>query len=148
MALEHHKQPMAEPLLEQPFIEPPPEDSKGAWLSPLKILGFAFLTFNSAMGVSSWNRGFGTVSFVAFFYLDLVTLFYCLPIYQMTPPGSPRQENFKVAMWLLTTMLTISCFQLLDLFWFLSIGTTENSDGSFHQGLHDYSILKESCRPC
>ncbi|CAO2037684.1 unnamed protein product [Urochloa humidicola] len=98
MALEHHKEPMAEPLLEQPLIEPVLEDSKGAWLSPLKIFGFAFLSFNSAMAVSSWNRGFGAVSIVAFFYLDLVTLFCCLPMYQMMPPGSPRQDNLKVAM--------------------------------------------------
>lgn len=120
MASEQQKPPMAEPLL-----EPAPEDSKGAWLSPLKILGFAFLTFNSVMAVSSWNRGFGAVSFVAFSYLDLVTLFYCLRMYQMMPPGSPHRENLKVAMWLLTSMLTIAFFQLLE-FWFLSIGATEN----------------------
>ncbi|CAN6277977.1 unnamed protein product [Urochloa humidicola] len=124
MASEQHKQPMAE----QPLIKRAPEGSKGAWLSPLKIFGFAFLIFNSVMAVSSWNRGFGAVSFVAFFYLDLVTLFYWLRMYQMMLPGSPRRENLKVAMWLLTTMLTIAFFQLLD-FWFLSIGTAENSDG-------------------
>ena len=52
---------MAETLLEQgqPLIQPPPEDSnKGeAWPpSPLTIVGFAFLTFNSAMAVSVAQR--------------------------------------------------------------------------------------------
>jgi len=131
MASEQQKTSMAETLLEQgqPLIQPPPEDSNkgGAWPpSPLTIVGFAFLTFNSAMAVSSWRSGFGAVSFVAFSYLDLAMLFYCLRMYHKIPPGSPLRERLKVAMWLLTTTLTIAFFQLLE-FWFQSMGTAENS---------------------
>lgn len=123
MASEQQKTSMAETLLEhgrRPLIQPSPEeDSKGgAWPSPLTIVGFAFLTFNSAMAVSSWRSGFGAISFVAFSYLDLVMLFYCMSMYQRTPPGSPQlRERLKMAMYLLTTMLTIAFFQLLE-FWF------------------------------
>ena len=133
-ASEKHKPSMAEALLgqRQPLIQPSPEDSKqgGAWPSLSTIVGFAFLTFNSAMAVSSWRSGFGAVSFVAFSYLDLAMLFYCLRMYHKIPPGSPLRERLKVAMWLLTTMLTIAFFQLLE-FWFQSMGTAENSTTNF-----------------
>ena len=122
-ASEKHKPSMAEALLgqRQPLIQPSPEDSKqgGAWPSLSTIVGFAFLTFNSAMAVSSWrSSGFGAVCFAAFSYLDVAMLFYCLRMYQKIPPGSsPLRERLKMAMWLLATMLTIAFFQLLE-FWF------------------------------
>ncbi|KAJ1278537.1 hypothetical protein BS78_04G087300 [Paspalum vaginatum] len=58
--------------------------------------------------------------------MDLVMLFYCLRHYRRTPPGSPWRELLKISVWLLTTMLTIAVFQLLEL-WFLTTGQTENS---------------------
>ncbi|OEL28254.1 hypothetical protein BAE44_0010728 [Dichanthelium oligosanthes] len=130
MASEQQKSSMAEPLLEQPLVQPAPEDSKGAWASLLTLIGFVFLTFNSAMTVSSWHRVYGAVSYVAFSYLDLVLLFYCLRMYRKTPLGSLRRDNLRVAMWLLTTMLTIAFLLVLE-FWLLSVGLTENSIADF-----------------
>jgi len=43
---------------------------------------------------------------VGFSYADLVSLFYCLRWYESTPPESPRREHLKMAVWLLTMMLT------------------------------------------
>ena len=114
-ASEKHKPSMAEALLgqRQPLIQPSPEDSKqgGAWPSLSTIVGFAFLTFNSAMAVSSWRSSgfFHAVCFAAFSYLDIAMLFYCLRMYQTIPPGSsPLRERLKIAMWLLATLLTIT----------------------------------------
>ncbi|KAF8769743.1 hypothetical protein HU200_006352 [Digitaria exilis] len=132
--------------LEQPLIQPAslPEDSKGAWLpSPPTIVGFAFLTLSSAMAVSSWRRGLGAVFFVAFSYLDLVVLFYCLRVYRRAPPGSLRRENLRVAMWLLATMLTISFLQLLE-FWFLCVG---NSRGFIVDFMDDTACPRQNPYP-
>lgn len=79
-------------------------DQGNAWL--LTLIGFVFLTFNSAMAVYRSDRDFWAISFVVFSYLDLVLLFYCLRRYEKEHPDSPRREHLKVAVWLLTTMLT------------------------------------------
>ena len=65
-----------------------------------------FLTFNSGMAVYRSNGDLGAIFFVAFSYMDLVSLFYCLRWYESTPPDSQRREHLKMAVWLLTTMLT------------------------------------------
>ncbi|CAL4889150.1 unnamed protein product [Urochloa decumbens] len=125
---QQHKGSMDEAMLEQPLIQPAPMDHDGArpWL--LTIVGFMFLTFSSALALSSCNRGYGAVAFVVFSYLDLVMLFYCLRLYERTPPESlHRRELLKMVMWVLTTMHTIAVFKLLE-FWFLS---TENSIKNF-----------------
>ncbi|XP_062224624.1 uncharacterized protein LOC133923217 [Phragmites australis] len=93
-------------FMDEALLEPAPEDREGAWPSLLTIVGFAFLTFNSAMAVYSSNRDVGTISFVVFSYLDLVLLFYFLRQYERTLPESPRREHIKMVVWLLTTMLT------------------------------------------
>ena len=97
------------PLRDQP--PPPPqmdrEDDDGhQGLSLLTVFGFVFLTFNSVMAVYRSNRDFWAISFVVFSYLVLVLLFYCLRQYEKERPESPRRERLKVAVWLLTTMLT------------------------------------------
>lgn len=107
---------------EQPLVQvqgPEPEDREGAGTSPVDIIGFAFLTFSWAMAASSWDRSFGAVSFLLFCCLDLHMLFYCLHLYERTPPGSPQRELLKMATWLLANLLTITVFQLLEL-WFLT----------------------------
>ncbi|RCV04865.1 hypothetical protein SETIT_1G035500v2 [Setaria italica] len=116
MASEQEKRSMAEALLEQTLIQPAPEDHEGAWApSLLTLVGFKFLTFSSAMAVSSWCRDYGAVAFVTFSYLDLVMLFYCLRLYERTPPPeSPRRELLKMVMWILATMHTIAVFKLLE----------------------------------
>jgi hypothetical protein len=97
--------------------------------SVLTIIGFAFLTFNSGVAVylSSRDLRVGAAWFGSFCFLDLGVLFYCLRLYQRAPPGSPRRENLKMAVWLLTTMLTFALFPLME-YWLMTMGkTTENS---------------------
>jgi len=52
------------------------------------------------------NGDMGAISFVVFSYMDLVMLFYFLRQFERTPPESPRRQHIKMAVWLLTTMLT------------------------------------------
>ena len=85
---------------------PMPNKSKDHGISLLTRTGFLFLTVNSGMAVYRSNGDFGAIAFVAFSYLDLVLLFYCLQWYERTTPESPRREHLKMAVWLLTTMLT------------------------------------------
>jgi len=85
---------------------PVPNKSKDHGISLLTVMGFLFLTFNSGMAVYRSNGDYGAIAFVAFSYLDLVSLFYCLRLYERTTPESPRREHLKMAVWLLTTMLT------------------------------------------
>lgn len=102
---------MDEPLLEQPAPHGP---------SLLTIMSFVFLTFNAAMAVYSYNRAMGAITFLAFSYLDLILLVYCLALYEETAPGSPRREHLKMAVWLLATMLTFALWPLLE-FWFMDV---------------------------
>lgn len=74
----------------------------------LTILGFCFLTFNSAMAVHRSRGDVRTVAFVAFSYGDLVALFVCLRRYELAPVGSPARDRLKVAVWLLTALLTFA----------------------------------------
>ena len=83
-----------------------PNKSKDHGISLLTGTVFLFLTFNSGMAVYRSNGDFGAIAFMAFSYLDLVLLFYCLQWYERTTPESPHREHLKMAVWLLTTMLT------------------------------------------
>ncbi|CAO2037682.1 unnamed protein product [Urochloa humidicola] len=123
---------MAETPLKQPAIQAPvPEDHKGAWFSPLAIIGFAFLAFSSAMNVSLYSREFGAVSFLVSAYMDLVMIFYCQHLYERTPPGlALRRELLRMVMWLLAAMHIIAFFKILE-FWFLSIRTGVSSTADF-----------------
>ena len=69
-------------------------------------LGFAFLTVNSAMAINRSKGDPAALGFVAFSYLDLLLLFYCHRRFESAAPGSPARLRLKVAVWLLTTMLT------------------------------------------
>ncbi|XP_062229092.1 uncharacterized protein LOC133926931 isoform X2 [Phragmites australis] len=75
-----------------------------SWLT---LLGFAFLTFNSAMAIYRSNGDAAAVAFVAFSYTDLVLLFCCLRWFEKEVPGSATRDKLKVAVWLLTTLLTV-----------------------------------------
>ncbi|CAD6251406.1 unnamed protein product [Miscanthus lutarioriparius] len=93
-----------------------------ALIKPLKLVGLMLLAFSSAMAVSSCHRGFGAVSLLAFsFLLDLGMLFHCLRLYARTPLASPgRPEILKIAVWLLVTMLVVTFFQFLEI-WFMTM---------------------------
>lgn len=112
-----------EPVLEQRAAPPAPVHGP----SLVTIISFVFLTFNAVMAVNSWSQALGAISFVAFSYLDFILLVYCLALYEGTPPGSPRREHLKVAVWLLATMLFFALGALTE-FWFLVVAkVTENS---------------------
>ncbi|GJN19339.1 hypothetical protein PR202_gb06606 [Eleusine coracana subsp. coracana] len=95
-----------EALLEKPATRPAPENCKGCGPSMLTLISFGFLTFNSGMAVYRSNGDLSAISFVVFSYIDLLLLFYCLRLYERTAPESTRKEHLKMAVWLLTTMLT------------------------------------------
>ena len=125
------------PLLEQPAAQPA---APGRGPSLLAIVGLAFLAFNAATAVYLADRGLGGISFSAFSSLDLLLLIYCLRLHERAaPPGSPRREHLKVAVWLLATMLTFAFWPLLD-FWFpIVANAAENSSMAFQN--------RASCAP-
>ncbi|KAL6839394.1 hypothetical protein ACP4OV_030664 [Aristida adscensionis] len=106
-----------EPLLRAPPASPGQEDKEAAvadrrddgraGFSWLTLLGFAFLTFNSAMAIYRSNGDAAAVAFVGFSYVDLVLLFWCLRMFERAAPGSGARANLKVAVWILTTLLTV-----------------------------------------
>jgi hypothetical protein len=100
------KQYMDEALLKQAANQPVSENGGGRWSALLTAAGFLFLTFNSAMALYRSNGDVGDISFVVFSYLDLVLLFCLLRQYERTAPESPRREHIRMAVWLLTTMLS------------------------------------------
>ncbi|CAN6243581.1 unnamed protein product [Urochloa humidicola] len=81
------------------------QNSSVSWLT---LLAFFFLTFNSGMAVYRSRGEVSAIAFVAFSYCDLVVLFLCLRRYELSPAGSPARERLKVAVWLLTTLLTFA----------------------------------------
>ncbi|KAF0913010.1 hypothetical protein E2562_019803 [Oryza meyeriana var. granulata] len=96
---------MEQGQLEQPLAhQQPPQHEMG--FSLLTLIGFLFLTFNSVMALYRSDRDIPTIAFVVFSYVDLVLLFYCLRLFERTPPESPRRHHIKTAVWLLTAMLT------------------------------------------
>lgn len=79
----------------------------GVGFSWLTLLGFVFLTFNSAMAIYRSDGDPAAIAFVAFSYIDLVLLFICLRWYERAAAGSPTRGKLKVAVWVLTTLLTL-----------------------------------------
>ncbi|OEL27124.1 hypothetical protein BAE44_0011857 [Dichanthelium oligosanthes] len=92
-----------EPLLRAPKAADPGEAGGFSWLT---ALGFAFLTFNSGMAIWRSSDDSAAVAFVAVSYMFLVVLFCCLRWFERAPPGSTTRGRLKVAVWLLTTLLT------------------------------------------
>ncbi|CAL4889163.1 unnamed protein product [Urochloa decumbens] len=102
--LPHHHQHHLPPVPGAADQEPQPGGGSFPWLT---VAGFGFLTFNSGMAVYRSKGDRGAVAFVAFSYLDLLALFYCLRRYEGAEPGSALRDRLKVAVWLLTTALTV-----------------------------------------
>ncbi|KAL6602899.1 hypothetical protein ACP70R_043260 [Stipagrostis hirtigluma subsp. patula] len=110
MAAEHTK------LAEEHLLRAPANDRRdaavdrqdgGGGFSWLTALGFAFLTFNSGMAIYRSDGDPAAVAFVAFSYIDLVLLFWCLRLFERAAPGSSTRANLKAAVWVLTTLLTV-----------------------------------------
>lgn len=69
--------------------------------------GFCYLTFSSGMALRrSWPDP-GAAAFIAFAYADLLLLFWCLRRFERAEPGSPARGRLKLAVWLLTSALTL-----------------------------------------
>jgi hypothetical protein len=99
-----------EQLLRRPpaNVAPAPAGAAGIGFSWLTLLGFAFLTFNSAMAIYRSDGDPAAIGFVAFSYVDLVLLFVCLRWYEREAPGSATRGKLKVGVWILTTLLTMA----------------------------------------
>ncbi|CAO2200755.1 unnamed protein product [Urochloa humidicola] len=95
-------------LADEPLLHHPLQADGGGGFSWLTALGFAFLTLNSGMAIYRSSGDAGAVAFVVFSYVNLVLLFSCLRRYERAHPASPRREHLKVAIWMLTTLLTIA----------------------------------------
>ncbi|KAJ4789153.1 hypothetical protein LUZ62_040399 [Rhynchospora pubera] len=80
------------------------ENDNFSWLT---AMGFAFLTFNSGMAIYRSKGDAGSVAFVAISYLDLLSLFYCLRIYEKSPHNSSQRRIINAIVWSLTTLLTV-----------------------------------------
>ncbi|CAL5023138.1 unnamed protein product [Urochloa decumbens] len=74
----------------------------------LTLFGFLFLTINSVMAVYRSQGDVPAVMFVAASYADLVLLFACLRFYQRATPDSSTRTRLKIAVWTLTTLLTLA----------------------------------------
>ncbi|CAN6237562.1 unnamed protein product [Urochloa humidicola] len=80
--------------------------SRFSWLPA--FLGFFFLTLNSAAAIVRSRGDAAAVAFVGFTYADLVALFLCLRMYERAAAGSSARSWLKVAVWVLTTLLTLA----------------------------------------
>jgi len=78
--------------------------SSCSWLS---ILGLLFLALNSAMAIHRSRDDPWAVAFVVSTFLDLLLLFFCLQMFEKTPRNSPRRNHLKIAVWCLSTFLTV-----------------------------------------
>ncbi|XP_066321435.1 uncharacterized protein [Miscanthus floridulus] len=110
-----------EPLLQQQDAAAPPQpheagdgqplDAAGARVASsfpwLPAAGFAYLTFSSGMALHRCWPDRGDVAFVVSAYADLLLLFCCLRRYERAEPGSSLREWLKLAVWLLTSALTL-----------------------------------------
>ncbi|CAL4982666.1 unnamed protein product [Urochloa decumbens] len=85
----------------------PAKDRTGVGFPWLTVVGFAFLTFNSAMAIYRSRGDRGAVAFVAFSYVDLVSLFLCLRWHERAPPASVTRRMLKVAVWVLVMVLAV-----------------------------------------
>lgn len=97
-----------DPGAAEPLLAAGAAGRRGRWSVPwLTVAGFTFLTFNSGMAIRRSGGERGAVAFVAFSYLDLILLFACLKWFETAAPGSAARPRLKVAVWTLTTALTV-----------------------------------------
>ncbi|CAN6243583.1 unnamed protein product [Urochloa humidicola] len=76
-----------------------------SWLT---ALGFCFLTFNSGMAIYRAEGDPLAIALVSFSYVDLILLFVHLRYYeQRERAAESARRNLKVAVWVLTTLLTL-----------------------------------------
>lgn len=88
----------------RPASHSKPDSDGFSWLQPL---GLAFLTFNSVVALYRSRSDPWGVAFVVTSYVDLLLLFWCLRRFESTPEGSPNTGTLKMAVWSLSTLLTV-----------------------------------------
>nr|AGT17431.1 hypothetical protein SHCRBa_151_D24_F_30 [Saccharum hybrid cultivar R570] len=97
------------PLLVDQEANYPQADNNGGSSFPWPtVLGFLILSFNAAMAIIRSDGDRMAVTFVGFSYAVLVALFVCLRMYERARAGSSKREWLKIAVWVLTTLLTFS----------------------------------------
>ncbi|KAL6606623.1 hypothetical protein ACP70R_042276 [Stipagrostis hirtigluma subsp. patula] len=69
-------------------------------------LGLLFLTGNSVAAILRSHGDAATAGFVLASYLSLLLLFYSLRWFEAAPPESAARHRARLAVWLLTTLLT------------------------------------------
>ncbi|CAO2045064.1 unnamed protein product [Urochloa humidicola] len=74
----------------------------------LPAAGFAYLTLSSGMALRRCWGDPGATAFIALAYAALLLLFFCLRLYERADPGSALREWLKLAVWLLTSALTLA----------------------------------------
>lgn len=103
----HHGAPVARgPLLQKADNEAGRHG--GSRFPCVETAGFGYLTFSSGMAVYRSRGDPWTIAFVAFSYLDLLLLLFCLRRYERAEPGSQLRYRLKAVVWLLTTALTLA----------------------------------------
>jgi drug/metabolite transporter (DMT)-like permease len=106
------KIPQPEKCLRKPFLGAKQNnqlvtEQNSNYPSCLTLSGLAFLTFNSIMAILRSRDDPWSVAFVISSFLDLILLFVCLQKFEKTPRGSPLRFRLKVAVWCLSTFLTV-----------------------------------------
>jgi hypothetical protein len=132
-------------------------DRAGSVFPWMTALGFAFLTFHSAMAAKRSNGYRGPVAFVVFSYQSLLTLFLCLRWFERLPPGSATRGKLKAAAWVLTTVLAvISSFKVAGimpvpvqlLVWGMAVATVVGGSYAFFVYWKKRKVCTKHQLPC
>ncbi|CAL9114042.1 unnamed protein product [Musa textilis] len=72
----------------------------------MQVLALAILTVNSVLALYRSTDDPGNAAFVVASYTDLISLFYCLRLFERTAEAAvQRRKNLKKAVWCLSALL-------------------------------------------
>ncbi|CAD5182692.1 unnamed protein product [Musa acuminata subsp. malaccensis] len=72
----------------------------------MRVLVLAILTFNFLLALYRSTDDPGNAAFVVASYADLISLFYCLRLFERTPEAAVQmRKNLKKAVWCLSALL-------------------------------------------
>ncbi|CAN6243590.1 unnamed protein product [Urochloa humidicola] len=72
------------------------------------LIGFFFLTLNSATAIVRSRGDKMAVAFICFSYADLVAIFLSLRMYERAPASSAKRTWLKIDVWVETALLTFA----------------------------------------
>ncbi|XP_078151855.1 uncharacterized protein LOC144547136 [Carex rostrata] len=98
------KNVLKDPLLPAEDVADTKSSSSRSWLSRLGLL---CLTFNSGIAINRSHNDPWSVAFIVSMFLDLLLLFFCLQKFEKMPRNSPVRTWLKIAIWFLSTFLTV-----------------------------------------